>query len=84
VGSVPSGGGPFDVVLANLIASLLVELAPALRDELVPGGTIVASGVFVDRESDVRDAFESAGLDVAGRREEGDWVALEATRIEPT
>lgn len=79
--SIPSGEGPFDVVLANLIASLLVELAPRLRDELVPGGTIVASGIFVDREDEVRRAFESAGLRVTGREAEGDWVALEAIRI---
>jgi ribosomal protein L11 methyltransferase len=78
-GSIPSGERPFDVVLANLIASLLVELAPALREELVPGGTIVASGIFVDREEDVRRAFEAAGLGIAERRVEGDWVALEAT-----
>jgi ribosomal protein L11 methyltransferase len=79
--SIPSGKGPFDVVLANLIASLLVELAPRLREELVPGGTIVASGIFVDREDEVRRAFESAGLRVTGRGAEGDWVALEASRI---
>lgn len=77
-GSIPSRERPFDVVLANLIASLLVELAPRLRDELVPGGTIVASGIFVDREEDVRRAFGGAGLSVAGRQVEGDWVALEA------
>ena len=79
--SIPSGNRPFDVVLANLVASLLVELAPRLRDELVPGGTIVASGIFVDREDEVGRAFESAGLRVTGRGAEGDWVALEASRI---
>jgi ribosomal protein L11 methyltransferase len=81
-GTLPSGEGPFDVVLANLIASLLVELAPGLRDELVPGGTLIASGIFVDRESEVRDALAAARLTVAGRSAEGDWVALEASRIE--
>jgi ribosomal protein L11 methyltransferase len=80
VGSLPSGEGSFDVVLANLIAGLLVPLAPALRDELRPGGTLVASGIFVDREPDVRDAFEAAGLAVSGRTAEGDWVAIEAVR----
>jgi ribosomal protein L11 methyltransferase len=77
-GSVPSGGGPFDLVVANLITSLLVDLAEGLRDELRPGGRLLASGVFADREGDVRAAFGAAGLEVAGRRAEGDWVALEA------
>jgi ribosomal protein L11 methyltransferase len=83
-GSIPSGNRPFDVVLANLIASLLVELAPRLRDELAPGGTIVASGIFVDREDEVGRAFDGVGLRVAGRRAEGDWVAVEACRIVPS
>jgi ribosomal protein L11 methyltransferase len=79
-GSLPSGQAPFDVVLANLIAGLLVPLAPGLGDELRPGGVLLASGIFVDREDDVRAAFEAAGLEVTGRTAEGDWVALEAIR----
>ena len=80
-GSLPSGEGPFDLVLANLIASLLVQLAGPLRDELVPGGRILASGIFRDREGDVRSAFEAAGLRLARRWAEEDWVALEAIAV---
>ena len=39
-GSLPTGEPPFDVVLANLIASVLIALARALRDELRPGGVL--------------------------------------------
>lgn len=80
-GSLPSGEPPFDLVLANLIAGVLVPLAPALCDEIVHGGALVASGIFVDREDDVRRAFRTVGLDVRSRSSEGDWVALEAVRI---
>jgi ribosomal protein L11 methyltransferase len=80
-GSVPTEGAPFDLVLANLIASVLVDLAGALGAELVEGGILVASGIFVDREADVRRAFEAAGLRVSGRAAEGDWVLLEAARV---
>ena len=79
-GSLPSGEAPFDVVLANLIASVLIALARELRDELRVGGTLLASGIFVDREDEVRDAFGGAGLEVTGRSVEGEWVALEAVR----
>lgn len=79
-GSLPTGAGPFDLVVANLIASLLVALAEQLRDELRPAGRLLASGIFVDREDEVRSAFDPAGLAVVGRRVEGDWVALEAVR----
>ena len=77
-GSVPTGEPPFDLVLANLIASLLVQLAPDLRGELAPGGRILASGIFRDRESDVVAAFRAAGLHMGRRWAEEDWVALEA------
>ena len=78
-GSLPSGEGPFDLVLANLIASLLVQLAVPLRDEMAPGGRLLASGIFRDREDDVR-AFEAVGLRLGRRWAEEDWVALEAIR----
>ncbi len=79
-GTLPTGDEPFDVVLANLIAGVLMPLAPALRDELRPGGVLLASGIFVDREREVGAAFEAAGLTIDGRTAEGDWVALEAHR----
>jgi ribosomal protein L11 methyltransferase len=80
VGTLPSGEPPFDVVLANLIAGLLVTLASPLRDELQPGGVLLASGIFIDREPDVRAAFDTIGLDVRERTAEGEWIALEAVR----
>jgi ribosomal protein L11 methyltransferase len=85
-GSLPSTEAPFDLVLANLIASVLVRLAPDLAAELRPatpdreGGRVLASGIFVDREGEVRDAFASAGLRVVGAEREGEWVALEGVR----
>jgi ribosomal protein L11 methyltransferase len=79
-GSLPSGDAPHDLLLANLIASVLITLAGSLRDELRPRGTLLASGIFEDREADVRAAFEAAGLYVTERWIEGEWVALEAVR----
>jgi ribosomal protein L11 methyltransferase len=79
-GTIPSGDPRFDVVLANLIAGLLAALAIDLAAELAVGGTLVASGIFIDREPEVRTALETAGLSIADRTVEGDWVALEARR----
>ncbi len=79
-GSAPSGDGPFDVVLANLIASLLVRLADGLVEDLRPGGTLLASGIFENREADVVEAFTARGLRVVNRWSEGEWIALEVVR----
>lgn len=77
-GTLPAGGGPYDVVLANLISSLLIALAGELGEALAPAGMLLASGIFIDREDEVAAALSAAGLTVAGRRAEGDWVALHA------
>jgi ribosomal protein L11 methyltransferase len=80
LGSLPSGEPAHDVVLANLIASVLVTLASGLAAELRPGGTLVASGIFRDRQAEVSEAFRGAGLEIRGGRPADDWLALEAVR----
>lgn len=80
-GSIPTGEPPFDLVLANLVASMIVEMAARLTAELRPeGGRLVTGGVFADREAEVRRALNAAGLHVLGRADEEDWVAIEAER----
>lgn len=70
----------FHLIVANLIAGVLIDLAPELHEVLWPGGRLLASGIFSERESDVRSAFESAGLRIIGETADGDWLAFEATR----
>jgi ribosomal protein L11 methyltransferase len=86
-GSLPVDGGSFDLVFANLVASLLVQLAVQLAEAVRPGdgtpgsgGRLLASGIFVDREPEVRRAFAAAGMRVVGRDQETDWVALDLER----
>jgi ribosomal protein L11 methyltransferase len=68
----------FDVVLANLVAGLLIELASDLKAVVNPaGGRLLAGGIFSDREADVRQAFESVGMRLIDRGADGDWVALQ-------
>jgi ribosomal protein L11 methyltransferase len=79
IGSLPlPEPARFHLVVANLISGLLIELAPQLAQTVWPGGRLLASGIYKDREPEVRSAFESAGLRVVGRMAEEDWVALEA------
>ncbi len=80
-GSLPSGEAPFDLVMANLVAGLLVELAPGIAAELRPGGSWLVSGVFVDREAEVVEALDAAGLEAAARWLDGDWLALSGRRV---
>ena len=87
---LPPSEGTFDLVMANLIASLLVDLAADLAAVMRPGdgragsgGRMLASGIFIDREPEVRRAFLAAGLRITGREQETDWVVLAVERPGP-
>lgn len=67
---------PFDLVLANILADPLIELASALTRHLAPGGHAVLSGLL-DRQADaVIAAHRREGLELVGRADHGPWVAL--------
>lgn len=54
--------GPFDVVIANMISPVLMELAPDLARLVSPSGVLVMSGISNPRASEVHDAFEAVGI----------------------
>jgi ribosomal protein L11 methyltransferase len=66
----------FPLVLANLVAAVLVELAPRLAAHVAPGGWLLASGIIVGRAAEVVDALGTAGLALEERRDDDDWVTL--------
>jgi ribosomal protein L11 methyltransferase len=70
--------GTFDLVLANILANTLVELAPALEARLAPGGVVLLSGILAPQAEEVRRAYVALGLrPLAGAdRTEGEWVLL--------
>jgi ribosomal protein L11 methyltransferase len=70
----------FDLLVANIIAQVLVDLAPALAAALAPGATLIVSGIINEREADVAAALVTQGLTLEERKAEGDWVLLVATR----
>jgi ribosomal protein L11 methyltransferase len=71
-------GARFDVVVANILATTIRELAADLAARLKPSGTLVASGILDDQASAVSDALARAGLTTPDVTRHGDWVALTA------
>jgi ribosomal protein L11 methyltransferase len=69
-------GGRYDLVLANIGADVLIELAPTLRPL---GDVLLLSGLLVDRVDDVGDAYAAAGATVAGTSTADGWAALVVT-----
>jgi len=68
------------VCTANLTADVLVELAPDLGRGLLPGGTLVASGMVGAGVPDVQSALRQAGLSPVREVRLDDWVAVWARR----
>jgi ribosomal protein L11 methyltransferase len=72
--------GQFDLVLANIIARVIAQLAPALVRAVRPGGTLIASGIIVERLEEAETPLRAAGLLEIERYQEGDWVTLSGRR----
>ena len=69
-------GGPFELVLANIEAGVLGELAADFPPRVAPGGSVILSGILVDQADVVLDAFSRAGFELERRRDEDEWAAL--------
>lgn len=72
--------GGADLVVANIIAGVIISLAPDAAAALVPGGFLIASGIIRHRAEEVRDALEEAGLTPWEQLEEGEWTAIVAKK----
>lgn len=68
--------GPFDLIVANLFANVLTELARPLTAALRSPGTLICSGLLSTDEAMVRGAYEGRGLSLATRRDDPPWVTL--------
>jgi len=70
-----------DLVVSNIIASIIAGFAPDASSALAPGGTFIASGIIRERAVEVRAAVAAAGLAVLEQLEEGQWVALVSRKM---
>lgn len=72
--------GSYDIVCANIVAGVLIELAPVVPHFLREDAVFICSGILDTREQEVRCALERAGLTVTGRRAMEQWRCLTAKR----
>ncbi len=69
-------GGPYELIIANILARPLVEFAPDLAKHLKPGGAAILSGLLVDQETMVRSAHTMQGLTLVKRFVHNEWCTL--------
>ncbi|QAT50866.1 50S ribosomal protein L11 methyltransferase [Caproiciproducens sp. NJN-50] len=67
--------GKFQVVAANIVADVILELLKDIGNFMVPDSILILSGIIDEREQDVLDGLKNS-FAVVGRKEEKGWVAL--------
>jgi ribosomal protein L11 methyltransferase len=70
----------YDVVLVNIVADVIIGLAPVLPHFLQEDSLLICSGILATRLTDVRAALEQAGLVVTDIKAEEDWRSVCAKR----
>lgn len=68
--------GPYDLLIANILAGPLRELAADFGRAVVPGGSVVLSGLLEAQERGVRAAYTRAGFALIARLVKADWSVL--------
>ncbi len=74
--AVVRGGGPYDLIVANILAAPLCAMAQDLSENLAPGGFAVLSGLLASQERMVRLRHRNAGLVLSGRYPLAEWMTL--------
>jgi ribosomal protein L11 methyltransferase len=71
-----ASGAPYDLVIANILAGPLIELAPGIGAAVVEGGSLVVAGLLDRQAGDVARAYRAHGFRLAGRVDNGHWPSL--------
>ena len=75
-------GSEYDLVLVNIVADVIIRLAPVLPGFLQGGASLLCSGILDSRLSDVTAALEKNGIRVLETKAEAEWRSLRARLAE--
>ena len=70
----------YGVVLVNIVADVIISLAPTLPAFLTPDTRLICSGILDTRLEDVKAALDAAGIRITGIRQKEDWRCITAER----
>ena len=75
------GTEEYDIVVANILADVIIPMAPVIPDRLRKGGYFITSGIIDFKADEVRDAIEKTGLKVIEINHQGEWVNITAQKL---
>jgi len=81
VKGAPLDRAPYDLIMANILAGPLIDLAAPMGALLMPGGAIILSGLMRHQERAVLARYSAEGLILKKRIHHGEWTALFLTRL---
>ena len=70
------GADEYEVVAANIVADVIIALAPAAKRYMKEGGVFITSGIIEGRQDEVKAALEENGFDIQEVRNSGDWYSI--------
>ena len=73
--------GRFDLVMANIQADVLTQLAPEMPARLAQNGLVILSGLLLEQVEPLLAVYRDAGFTLNARADEGDWGAVCLRRI---
>ncbi len=74
------GSECFDIVVANILADVIIPMAPVISAILKQGGIFITSGIIDFKENEVKQAIEAAGMKVIEVNHQGEWVNITAVK----
>ena len=74
------GYDKYDIATANILADVLVPLAPQIIKHIKKGGILITSGILDVKEKEVADALVKAGFTIEEVTAQGEWVSITARR----
>lgn len=75
--------GPFDMVIANILAGPLQSMAPQIAGCMAPGGTLILSGLLARESRRLENRYRAVGCRLINRSVRDGWATLILRRLSP-
>ncbi len=74
------GTEEYEIVVANILADVIIPMAPVIPARLKKGGYFITSGIIDFKENEVKEAIEATGLEIVQINHQGEWVNITARK----
>ena len=74
------GTEEYEIVVANILADVIIPMAPVIPARLKKGGYFITSGIIDFKENEVKEAIEKTGLEIVAINHQGEWVNITARK----